>query len=89
MAKVKDVIEIIKNVTNVVTDVEVYFSISGKSNYHTDNLKHVDVNILYEEVLDYWVMDRDTYMKTVWANTSYTKNDFNQDIGKQEKVIVI
>ena len=66
MAKVKDVIEIIKNVTNVVTDVEVYFSISGKSNYHTDNLKHVDidVNILYEEVLDYWMMDRDTYMRT-------------------------
>lgn len=91
MAKVKDVIEIIKNVTNVVTDVEVYFSISGKSNYHTDNLKHVDidVNILYEEVLDYWMMDRDTYMKTIWANTSYTKNDFNEVFGKDAKVLVI
>lgn len=89
MAKVKDVIEIIKNVTNVVTDVEVYFSISGKSNYHADNLKPVDVNILYEEVIDYWVMDRDAYMKTVWANTSYTKNDFNEVFGKDAKVLVI
>lgn len=91
MAKVKDVIEIIKNVTNVVTDVEVYFSISGKSNYHTDNLKHVDIDesILYEEVLDYWVMDEDTYMETVWANTSYTKNDFNEVFGEDAKVLVI
>ena len=91
MAKVKDVIEITKNVAYDVTDVEVYFSISGKSNYHTDNLKHVDidVNILNEEVLDYWVMDRDTYMKTVWANTSYTKNDFNEAFGEDAKVLVI
>ena len=91
MAKVKDVIEIIKNVTNVVTDVEVYFSISGKSNYHTDNLKHVDIDesILYEEVLDYWVMDGDTYMENVWANTSYTKNDFNEVFGEDAKVLVI
>ena len=64
MDTVKDIIEITKNYVTDDENVEIYFSISGKSNYHTDNLKHVDINesILYEEVLDYWVMDGDTYM---------------------------
>ena len=91
MDTVKDVIEITKNYVTDDENVEIYFSISGKSNYHTDNLKHVDIDesILYEEVLDYWVMDGDTYMKTVWANTSYTKNDFNEVFGEDAKVLVI
>ena len=91
MDTVKDIIEITKNDVMDDENVEIYFSISGKSNYHTDNLKHVDIDesILYEEVLDYWVMDGDTYMETVWANTSYTKNDFNEVFGKDAKVLVI
>lgn len=91
MDTVKDVIEITKNYVTDDENVEIYFSISGKSNYHTDNLKHVDIDesILYEEVLDYLVMDGDTYMENVWANTSYTKNDFNEVFGEDAKVLVI
>ena len=28
-------------------------------------------------------------METVWANTSYTKNDFNEVFGEDTKVLVI
>lgn len=82
-------------VDSKVKTYDVYYSINGDVDYHTNNLKEVryyygDLDtILNKEVLDYCVMDKQKYMETIWSNTSHTESEFDELYGEDGKILII
>lgn len=84
-----EITEVLASNLDLWDDFEIYLSQSGKCDYHTDNLKSIDISEGNNyELLDYYFMDKETYMETVQANSCFTNKEFNDWVGENEKVVV-
>lgn len=84
-----EITEVLASNLDLWDDFEIYLSQGGKCDYHTDNLKSIYTSERNNyELLDYNFMNKETYMKTVQANSGFTNEEFDDWIGENGKVVV-
>lgn len=80
--------EVKERYENEYVDIEVYVDKwSHQAGFHTDRIEASDEYSDSSEVLEYELMDKETYSSTILANVGLTWEDYGLD--DNDKILVI